>query len=102
MSESVGNLLQSEGDTDWQSTQGQGGEGDTVVFPLLQMGLYGIHQEQEVTTRLLAGLGEGERLHLASGYFNLPPQYTSALLAAAGDVSVLAASPQVIHTYSRS
>ena len=73
------------------------GEGyDTAVFPLLQMGQYGIRQEEEATTRLLEGVRRGERLSLASGYFNLPPQYTRALLQAAGDISVLAASPQVI------
>ena len=68
---------------------------DTAVFPLLQMGQYGIQQEEEATTRLLEGVERGERLCLASGYFNLPPQYTRALLQAAGDILVLAASPQV-------
>jgi CDP-diacylglycerol--glycerol-3-phosphate 3-phosphatidyltransferase len=67
---------------------------DTAVFPLLQMGQYGIRQEEEVTTRLLEGVKREERLCLASGYFNLPPQYTRALLQAAGDISILAASPQ--------
>lgn len=71
------------------------GEWDTVVFPLLQMGQYGIRQEEEVTATLLERLRAEERLHLASGYFNLPPRYTQALLEAAGCVSILAASPQV-------
>ena len=73
---------------------------DTVVYPLLQMGYYGIHQEETATRKLLEGLGREERLRLASGYFNLPPQYTTALLQAEGSSSVLAASPQVGHRHS--
>lgn len=83
---------QSTGDSDGGSIEGGY---DTVVFPLLQMGQYGIHQDEEVSTRLLEGVKRREMLCLASGYFNLPPQYTKALLQAAGDISILAASPEV-------
>lgn len=68
---------------------------DTVVYPLLQMGYYGIRQEEMATRKLLEELGREERLCIASGYFNLPPQYTTALLQAEGSCSILAASPQV-------
>lgn len=68
---------------------------DTLVFPLLQMGYYGIRQEEAVTRLLLEQVEEGERVYLASGYFNLPRQYVSALLQARGAFNVLAASPQV-------
>ena len=97
VSDSVRNLLSSDQSINCQSNSGSGGneEGDTAVFPLLQMGQYGIRQEEEATVRLLAGLSAGERLCIASGYFNLPPCYIQALLGAGGDVSVLAASPQV-------
>lgn len=81
-------------DQSTEETEGEGGY-DTAVFPLLQMGQYGIHQDEEVSTGLLEGVKRGERLCLASGYFNLPPQYTRALLQAAGDISILAASPEV-------
>ena len=81
------------------SCDAEGGGGyDTAVFPLLQMGQYDVRQEEDVTTRLLEGVGRGERLCLASGYFNLPPQYIRALLRAAGHISILAASPQVLYT----
>ena len=98
VSESVRKLLRSDENINCQSYEGSGGngEGDTVVFPLLQMGQYGVRQEEEATARLLAGLTTGERLCLASGYFNLPPRYTEALLGAGGEVSILAASPQVL------
>lgn len=80
------------------STDDIGGERveyDTAVFPLLQMGQYGIRQDEEVTMRLLEGVKREEKLCLASGYFNLPPQYTRSLFQAAGDISILAASPEV-------
>ena len=102
VSESVRELVRGDKNADWQSTSESGGneeeeeeERDTAVFPLLQMGQYGVRQEEEATAALLGELAAGERLHLASGYFNLPPRYTNALLEAAGEVSVLAASPQV-------
>ena len=102
VSDSVRNLLRSEQSINCQSNSGSGGneEEDTAVFPLLQMGQYGIRQEEEATVRLLAGLSAGERLCLATGYFNLPPRYIQALLGAGGDISVLAASPQVYNIYS--
>ena len=102
VSESVRNLLRSGQNVNCQSSSGsevnevEEEEGDTAVFPLLQMGMYGIQQEEEATSRLLTGVTAGERLCLASGYFNLPLRYTRALLGAEGEVSVLAASPQVL------
>ena len=89
----LGNESETQNDDD-RSTTGEEGL-DTAVFPLLQLGQYGIDQEERATARLLEGLGREERLCLASGYFNLPPQYTSAVLQAAGNSSILAASPQV-------
>ena len=68
---------------------------DTFVFPLLQMGLYNIKQEERVTREILSGSTEGDRLYMASGYFNLPPQYSSAIISSKGEYHVLAASPQV-------
>ena len=67
---------------------------DTVVYPLLQMGQYGISQDAIVTRRILAQLREEEKLFLTSGYFNLPPEYIQAILSSKGQCSVLGASPQ--------
>ncbi len=79
-----------------------GGEGlnvkeglDTAVFPLVQMGYYNIRQDEEMTEELFEGLSDGDRLCLASGYFNLPPRYVEALLEGKGEYHILAASPQV-------
>ena len=71
---------------------------DTFVYPLIQMGPYDIHQDEEVTIRLLSMSNEQDRLYLASGYFNLPHQYSSAIMKSKGRCSVLAASPQVSKT----
>lgn len=68
---------------------------DTVVFPLVQMGYYDIRLDEVVTQKLLSELGAEEQLYLASGYFNLPPQYIQGILQGRGDYKVLAASPQV-------
>ena len=68
---------------------------DTIVYPLLQMGFCGIRQDETATQRLLSGLGEGEELYLSSGYFNLPPTYSRAILHSQGSCNILAASPQV-------
>ena len=69
---------------------------DTLVFPLVQMGYYGIKQDEVVTRMLLGGLQKSEQLYLASGYFNLPPDYISTILQGSGNYHVLAASPKVI------
>lgn len=68
---------------------------DTVVFPLVQMGYYDIRLDEVVTQKLLSELRAEEQLYLASGYFNLPPQYIQGILQGRGDYKVLAASPEV-------
>lgn len=68
---------------------------DTVVFPLLQLGLYGINQDELAMQELLQRVEPGETVLLASGYFNLPPSYLEAILSSRGEYLVLAASPQV-------
>lgn len=59
------------------------------------MGYYGIRQDELATQRLLSSIGESGEVHLASGYFNLPPQYIDAIFRGKGRCHVLAASPQV-------
>ena len=68
---------------------------DTAVFPLVQMGYYDIRLDEVVTQKLLSELRVEEQLYLASGYFNLPPQYIQAILQGRGNYKVLAASPEV-------
>ena len=68
---------------------------DTLVFPLLQMGQYGIRQDELVTRHLLSGATEGENVHLATGYFNPPTEYVDAILTSRGRYRLLAAAPEV-------
>ena len=68
---------------------------DTLVFPLLQMGQYGIRQDELVTRHLLSGATEGENVHLATGYFNPPTEYVDAILTSRGHYKLLAAAPEV-------
>lgn len=70
---------------------------DTVVYPLIQMGQYGIQQEEQVMVKMLEKANHGDHIHLASGYFNLPQIYMDAMLNSSARYSVLAASPQVFH-----
>ena len=100
MSENVGKLLVNDHPENYSACAVSSDvDADTAVFPLIQMGQYGIRQEEVVTTALMEGVQKNERLCLASGYFNLPSKYISALLQAEGDISVLAASPQVIYRH---
>lgn len=69
---------------------------DTVVCPMIQMGFCDIKQDETVTRKLLSSLSNEDTLYLASGYFNLPPSYSEAILQAAGrECNILAASPEV-------
>ena len=71
---------------------------DTVVYPLVQMGQYGIQQEEQVMYKLLKEANHCDHIHLASGYFNLPKKYMSLMLKSLARYSVLAASPEVLHS----
>ena len=68
---------------------------DTLIFPLLQMGQYGIRQDELVTRHLLSGATEGDNVHLATGYFNPPTEYVDAILTSKGHYRLLAAAPEV-------
>lgn len=76
--------------------------GLTRVYPLLQMGLYDIAQDQTVLTSLFDSLGQnkdsGNSVSLASGYFNLDQQNEDRLLQMAHNsvpIEVLTSSPEV-------
>ncbi|XP_049868908.1 CDP-diacylglycerol--glycerol-3-phosphate 3-phosphatidyltransferase, mitochondrial [Pectinophora gossypiella] len=67
---------------------------DTWVFPLIQMGEFGIRQDEQATLSLLSSAPEGSCIRLATGYFNLTEQYASALLKDCNaNVSLLMAHP---------
>ncbi|CAG2057561.1 unnamed protein product [Timema podura] len=55
-------------------------EADTMIFPLVEMGELGLHQDSEVTRHLLESAQDGSTVHLSSGYFNLTQDYIDCLL----------------------
>lgn len=77
---------------------------DTWVFPTVQMGPFGIRQDEEALLWLLKQLPGGSDIHLSSPYFNLTPEYEDALLKAAleKNVTVLTSSPKANGFYGSS
>ncbi|TKR86475.1 hypothetical protein L596_011063 [Steinernema carpocapsae] len=67
----------------------------TQVYPLVQMGPFGINQEFDLMQRLFAHKDPHMEMSIASGYFNLTDEY-SKIIAKEGDYSlnVVFASPQ--------
>jgi CDP-diacylglycerol--glycerol-3-phosphate 3-phosphatidyltransferase len=53
---------------------------DTWIYPLVQMGQLGIHQDSQATDRILAEAPKNSTLCVATGYFNLTNQYMSTLI----------------------
>jgi CDP-diacylglycerol--glycerol-3-phosphate 3-phosphatidyltransferase len=68
-------------------------KGDTLIFPLLQMGPLGITQDEEVTSRIFENAPKGSLSHLATGYFNLTSSYSNQILKSKGRYNVLCAHP---------
>ena len=73
---------------------------DTIVFPLVQMGPFGISVDDTVTRRLLETSPAGSEICLASGYFNLTGHYIAAILdASKSSYNIVTASPEVSHIH---
>ncbi|XP_066560589.1 CDP-diacylglycerol--glycerol-3-phosphate 3-phosphatidyltransferase, mitochondrial [Amia ocellicauda] len=70
-------------------------QGDTWVFPLVQMKPLGIQLDEAVTKRLLTEAGGDSRIYLTSGYFNLTRAYMDLVLGTSTDYHILLASPEV-------
>lgn len=67
---------------------------DTWVFPLIQMGQLRIQQDSEVTARLFEQSPPSSKIHLATGYFNLPKQYIDSILSKSqAQFTILTAHP---------
>uniref|UniRef100_A0A146WRZ3 CDP-diacylglycerol--glycerol-3-phosphate 3-phosphatidyltransferase n=1 Tax=Fundulus heteroclitus TaxID=8078 RepID=A0A146WRZ3_FUNHE len=70
-------------------------EGDTWVFPLVQMKPLGIQVDEQVTRRLLTDAGPDSTVYLTSGYFNLTRAYMAVVLGTGASYRILTASPEV-------
>lgn len=67
---------------------------DTWIFPLVQMGEFGVTQDEQVTKKFLATVPEGSIIRLATGYFNLTNEYAKTLLDyCKANISLLMAHP---------
>ena len=53
---------------------------DTWIFPTVQMGLFDVHQDRRVTTRVLQSGVRGSSFGFATGYFNPTADYLDVIL----------------------
>jgi CDP-diacylglycerol--glycerol-3-phosphate 3-phosphatidyltransferase len=81
-------------------------KGDTVVLPVIQMGPFGIRQDEKLTLALLEiahrhGVANSAdrqlwwTIHLTSGYFNFTDRYKQFILNTRAKFKFLTASPEV-------
>ena len=68
---------------------------DTWVYPLVQMGPFGINMDQTVTQKFLKHCEPGSRISMASAYFNLIPSYIDLILNSRATFDIYTASPSV-------
>ena len=79
-----------------RATSGEKGAFDTAIVPLVQIGSLGIRQDEDFTYRFLEVFNSQHNVYyLASGYFNLTPQYVQKIANSAATFKVLTASPRV-------
>ncbi|KAG8190072.1 hypothetical protein JTE90_023044 [Oedothorax gibbosus] len=78
-------------------------EGDTFVYPLLQMYTFGIRQDEQAVEKFLRLAEPDSKIKLASGYFNLTNHYMNIILKSSKALySLLVASPKVNGFYGAS
>ena len=69
---------------------------DTWLFPLIQMGPFRINDDEKVTKLLFTQSDVGDKILLASGYFNLTSQYINVVLnQSKASFDILTAAPEV-------
>merc|ERR1719397_659229 len=70
-------------------------EGDTLIYPTVQMGQLGIRQDSEITSKVLASGEQGGVFHFGSGYFNLTEEYCHQMMhSSKSGFQVLMAHPK--------
>ncbi|KAI9492351.1 hypothetical protein BDB00DRAFT_828653 [Zychaea mexicana] len=77
-------------------SQIEGGLYDTAVLPVIQMGPFGIRQDEKTTLRLLEIAHENGdwTIDLTSGYFNFTDRYKAFILRTQARFRFLTASPE--------
>ncbi|KAI8138281.1 hypothetical protein BJV82DRAFT_523663 [Fennellomyces sp. T-0311] len=71
-------------------------KGDTAILPVIQMGPFGIRQDERTMLRLLEIAHESRdwTIHLTSGYFNFTDRYKAFMLRTQARFRFLTASPE--------
>lgn len=86
--------LNNDGSSNTNETESN--QTDTWIFPLIQMGTFGINQDYIVTQKLWTQASTGNKIHIGSGYFNLTQHYIDAILRSSkAEFKILAASEKV-------
>jgi len=75
---------------------------DTTLYPLVQMGPFGVRQDERVTLSVLDHVlhareqSGNAKMFITSGYFNFEKRYSRAIVnSKSSDVCLIAASPEV-------
>eukprot|EP00056_Hartaetosiga_gracilis_P018185 m.9949 g.9949 ORF g.9949 m.9949 type:complete len:426 (-) comp6469_c0_seq2:92-1369(-) len=68
-------------------------QSNTSVYPLLQLGLFGIHTKEDTLCDIFQSLESDGHVDIASGYFNLSPRLKREVLSTQSSVSIVCASP---------
>ncbi|XP_022661003.1 CDP-diacylglycerol--glycerol-3-phosphate 3-phosphatidyltransferase, mitochondrial-like isoform X2 [Varroa jacobsoni] len=72
---------------------------DTHVYPLVQMGQLNFGNDHKVTSEVLKLSPEGSQVRLATGYFNLVPDYEDLIIRGKSSFDVLTAHPRANSFY---
>jgi len=70
--------------------------GDTYIFPTVQMGLFNINQDCDITSEILQSGAKNSTFHFATGYFNLIERYMQDIIQTAtkSSYNLLMAHPE--------
>jgi hypothetical protein len=69
---------------------------DTWLYPLVQMGPFGVFNDEYATLQLMRDASQHDEILLASGYFNLTDHYLEVILQESlAKYRLLMASPEV-------
>ena len=79
-----------------QSVESESSDIDTWIYPLVQMGPFGITTDDSIMQALFRNSVSGSKIFLASGYFNLTDHYMDVILEESkANYELLMASPEV-------
>nr|XP_039273700.1 CDP-diacylglycerol--glycerol-3-phosphate 3-phosphatidyltransferase, mitochondrial-like [Styela clava] len=67
---------------------------DTWVYPTIQMGLFGIRQDEVVTETLMKTFPKGSTVSFTTGYFNVTDKYCYEVVNNAANYNILLSSPE--------